>query len=127
LPLLRKNTAGILKPLKNEKQKLFDKRCVMWYTFYKGEKAMKKWIRTFVMAVFFVSSLFIGAKGIQASTGTKLLSNNDKKGDLLVLKHAREMFSQKKDGSMKLAWHESHYSHSSHASHSSHYSHYSGY
>lgn len=88
---------------------------------------MKKWIRTFVAATFFVSSLFMGVKGVQASTDTTLLSNNDKKGDLLVLKHAKEMFSQKKDGLMKLAWHESHSSHYSHSSHDSHYSHYSGY
>ena len=88
---------------------------------------MKKMVRAFVASMFFVSSLFMGARGVQASTGTSGLSNNDKTSELLVLKHTRELCKQNKDGSIKLAEFDSHFSHESHASHESHSSHYSGY
>lgn len=92
---------------------------------------MKKMVKAVIALAFFVSSLFVGVKGIQASTNTEFSPNNNKNSELLVLKHAKELFKQSKDGTIKLAWgdnhyshssHDSHYSHSSHDSHSSHYS-----
>lgn len=86
---------------------------------------MRKIIRAVVACAFFASFLLssVGIKAAQTNASEKSISSANKGADLLVLKHAKEIFSKKKDNSLKLAWHESH---SSHSSHESHYSHYSG-
>jgi hypothetical protein len=88
---------------------------------------MKKLIKIVITCAFFTSSLIFGAtRNAQASVDIKSTLNADENIAPLVLKHAKEIFSQKKDGLSRLVWHESHSSHVSHESHESHFSHYSG-